>query len=369
MQIKEDMTSLHTKYRPHTLADLIGHEKAVTTMRGMIDSGKIPSAILITGPTSVGKTTLARAFACDLNNDPNFLSTPDYTEINVGDNRGIDDIRELQNLAHYVPMSGKKRVIVLDEVQALVGPALQCALKAIEEPSQSTLWILCSMEPEKFTTGAHRALANRCTQFNLEAPSPKDLYRQAVRICKGEGMDYMFVEDKSLLKAVVYGCNREMRTLAQILQSCQGYYEGLDEKPETLSIEDLQNVLQGADLANEDVASKYLLAIYSGKFTDAVKAVLDVDDGVAFVNTIMRLNNYLLYTMCLAGARHHKVWPTSQAKKLYAEVKKLKRDIGYFAFTNLKLVELKSKLMSFQVDPESLLTATAYDIISELFEG
>ena len=86
-------TALHTKYRPTTLSKLIGHEEAVTRMKGIIATGNVPSAILITGPSGVGKTTLARAFAADLNGGAESLSSNDYIEVNVADNRSIDDIR------------------------------------------------------------------------------------------------------------------------------------------------------------------------------------------------------------------------------------------------------------------------------------
>ena len=113
--------ALHTKYRPTTLSKLIGHEEAVTRMQGIINSGKVPSAILITGPTSVGKTTLARAFASDLSGlGEKFLSTADYKEVNFSDTRGIDDIRALINLTQYMPQFSKYRVIVGDEAQGLL---------------------------------------------------------------------------------------------------------------------------------------------------------------------------------------------------------------------------------------------------------
>ena len=57
--------SFHQKYRPATLDKIIGHSKAVDAMKGWIASGEYPSAILFVGPTSVGKTTLARLLCAD----------------------------------------------------------------------------------------------------------------------------------------------------------------------------------------------------------------------------------------------------------------------------------------------------------------
>ena len=61
---------LHSKYRPRTLDEVIGHEAAVTRLRGQIKSGKLRSAYLFTGPSSVGKTTLARCLAAEINGKP-----------------------------------------------------------------------------------------------------------------------------------------------------------------------------------------------------------------------------------------------------------------------------------------------------------
>lgn len=44
-------------------ADIPGHEEAKERMRGMVASGKVPHAIMIEGPTGIGKLSLARAFA------------------------------------------------------------------------------------------------------------------------------------------------------------------------------------------------------------------------------------------------------------------------------------------------------------------
>ena len=75
-------TDFHSKYRPETLDRIIGHSAAVTRLKGMVASGNIPGAILFTGPSSVGKTTLARAFAAAVNGKPIEEQQQDFKEVN-----------------------------------------------------------------------------------------------------------------------------------------------------------------------------------------------------------------------------------------------------------------------------------------------
>ena len=119
----------HSKYRPRTLDDVIGHEAAVARLKGQIKSGKLRSAYLFTGPSSVGKTTLARCLAAEINGKPVEQQVGDYREINAGDQKSIDDMRELIRISKFKP-AGKKRVFMIDEAQALPD----------ETPTRSLCW-------------------------------------------------------------------------------------------------------------------------------------------------------------------------------------------------------------------------------------
>src|SRR5690606_3524739 len=129
---------------------------------------------------------LARCLAAEVNGIKDAEGHPDYIEKNGSSERSIDDARDWISIAKFKPRTNK-RFIVIDEAQGLLSnkQAAQAILKPLEEPAKDTIWILCSMDPAKFATGDGRAIANRCTQFNLEPHTPKELLKQAVRIAKG----------------------------------------------------------------------------------------------------------------------------------------------------------------------------------------
>lgn len=534
--------ALHTKYRPTTLSKLIGHEEAVTRMQGIINSGKVPSAILITGPTSVGKTTLARAFASDLSGlGEKFLSTADYKEVNFSDTRGIDDIRALINLTQYMPQFSKYRVIVGDEAQGLLStpasanciekgtyvatdkgikkveevyrnmstglksykffslnektgalelkpvtacrakksyteycfelpdscarvteehplgvlayrgggkrgtgftkpdgsipinyvPANKvsdqaclllslgyrettyhydysvgalretkaksgrlvydfevadnnnffvgsnhgiftlvhnCVLKSLEE-SKNTLWILCSMNPEKFkTTTIGKAIANRCVQFNLEPHTNKDLLKQALRICKGESMQYMIDDGYTLLKEVVKASNYEMRTLAQLIEACQQYYDGLKEKPEVFDSTNIASILKSVESNDDQLAVEFMINLFSLKFGACQLAILNCSDHVGFSAKLSYIAQFLVNYTALNGQKHHKVWMTQQNKRVLAATQKLKVTLGMLGEVATRLTECRSKIMGFGIGADALLSQFAYSTIRKLQE-
>ena len=360
---------LHLKYRPETLDTIIGHSEAVTRMKGIVRSGNVPSALLITGPTSVGKTTLARAFAADLSGmGKNFLRTPDYLELNFSEQRSIDDIRELQKICRFKPQMSKYRVIVADEAQGIISaPAAgNAALKLIEE-SQGTCWILCSMNPEKFTTTVlGKAIANRCVQFNLTPPTTKDMIRQAMRICKGEGMKYMLDPEHALLKTIIRASNCEMRTLAQLLEACQQYYNGLDEKPEVLPVESLSSVLSSVTSDEDKFAADLLLGLYGENLTTCQLQILNSNDAVGLANKISFINGYVLNSTILQGKKHPKVWFSAQNKRVVQALQKNGVTLGEIAEVQTRITECRAEMMQFGVGADSLLSAFCYRTIRKL---
>ena len=87
--------ALYRKYRSKSLEEIIGQEHITTTLSNALKAGNISHAYLFTGPRGVGKTSIARILAHEINQLPYEDETThlDIIEIDAASNRRIDEIR------------------------------------------------------------------------------------------------------------------------------------------------------------------------------------------------------------------------------------------------------------------------------------
>jgi len=359
----------HTRYRPETFERMIGHEQAVTRVKGIIAKGNWPSAMLMTGAPSAGKTTLARCIATAINGKSiaEQVRNGTYREIDGGSQRTIDDMRELIQNSRHKPMGGGKRIFVIDEAQSILTnkPAAQALLKPIEDSgTRDTIWILCSMDPGKFqTTTEGKAIAGRCTQFVLPPHTQSDLMKMAKRIVVGEEMTYM--KDSELLTKVVERAGT-MREIANQLQAISEYYEGLEKKPKKLDEEALMEVLTSIEGNDDAAVATILSSALVGKFTQAQLAILDIGDSFQAINKMVMAANFMLNMIVLNGKKHPKLIWAPVCRMAWEKTKGQKIPLGHYAGLLETTVQLKNESMDFTVDAGALISQKIYRYIKNV---
>jgi DNA polymerase III subunit gamma/tau len=342
----------HTKYRPRTLDKVIGQEKIVERLTGIVKSKKVPNALLFVGPSSAGKTTLARAFTAELFGVKDLSGSQDYHEINAADSRGIDDLRDLLKISKLKPRIAPRRVILVDECQQLTGPSAQLLLKPLEDPPPTTLFILCSMEPEKML----QAMKNRCSQFVLQVPEKAHIVKFIRRIAKGEDMRYV-TED--IAGTIAENSNGELRSAANLLEALSQSVAGSGSKKVTAK--DINEALATAESLDDQLAVRILTAVYANKFRTVQRDLLDVQDPFKLIGSLIRLNSFLMNSKVLKGDSHKSVWwsqvnkDVSKGVKEYGKIEESTLLTAYAIVQN-HLVDLRLKSGGFLL-PETVLTS------------
>ncbi len=276
--------SLAVLYRPINLDSLVGQEHVSVQLRGMLKTGKIPSAILIEGTTGGGKTTTARIIArylncekrtacgvCDSCRLINSKSHPDVQELNMGASGKVDDIRNLIRSSKSSPMF-KRRVIILDEAHALTGASANALLVPIEEPSAKTVWILCTTNPEKMLD----TLTNRCLRLTMKPIAPKTIVNQLAFIAKKEGVDLKNVDGgKQALKLITDFTNGSMREAISLLESVlYAVQGGANFSDKTV----LSRFLSTSSIDLDDLSVKIVAATFKEDLVGVIKFIKQAGD-------------------------------------------------------------------------------------------
>lgn len=168
---------LYRKYRPQSWEEVIGQEHVVRTLTNALKIGRVSHAYLFAGPRGTGKTTIARLLAKSLG-----CADLDLIEIDAASNRGIDEIRELRDGIKFVPIQGKYKVFIIDEVHQLTKEAFNALLKTLEEPPQHAVFILATTEIHKVP----ETIVSRVQSFPFRKLTVLEIIRKLEKIIEAE---------------------------------------------------------------------------------------------------------------------------------------------------------------------------------------
>ena len=198
--------SLYNKYRPAKLDELSGNKEIIKSVQNIFEKGDIPHAWLLSGEAGTGKTTLARIIST-------MLKSEDVSEYNIGDLRGIDNIRELSDKCAYKPFLGETSVYIMDEVAGLTKDSQVCLLKLLEDPPSHAYFILCTTDPDKLST----AIRSRCIKLQTMPLSMDDMEGLLESVSKKEGME-LSVTKKMMIVRMANGSSRTALSMLEAVR-------------------------------------------------------------------------------------------------------------------------------------------------------
>jgi DNA polymerase-3 subunit gamma/tau len=228
----------YLKYRPEKFADFIKPNPEIETIQNQIIKGNTGHAYILSGSRGIGKTSTARLIAkalncTDFNGDvcgkcENCLSIKnggfvDVIEIDGASNRGIDEARSLRESLKFSPLRGSKKVYIIDEVHMLTTEAFNSLLKALEEPPEYVVFILCTTESHKIP----ETIKSRCQLFILKRPTNEQIVQKLRKIVSSEKIE---ISDSRLLDIAVAsnGGFRDAETMLTQLQNNPDFISNFD---------------------------------------------------------------------------------------------------------------------------------------------
>ena len=205
-----DNTIWLEKYRPQTLADVIGNEQILIRLMVLCQEKNIPNMIL-SGPPGCGKTSAVLALAHDVLQE-NFKNAT--IELNASDERGIDVVREkikqfAEKKVRLEP--GHHKVIILDEADSLTEAAQQALRMIISDYSESTRFVFSCNDSTKLI----EPLQSRCALLKFLRLSEESVIRTLTMIAKKEGYAY----DKTGIEYLALIADGDMRNGINNLQA------------------------------------------------------------------------------------------------------------------------------------------------------
>lgn len=180
--------------------DLVGQRRVIEALRSAAGGHGMSHAWLFTGPPGSGRSNAAVAFAaalqCELGPGPDAgcgachqchtVLAGSHADVSVIRTQklsiGVDEVRDLVRRSALAPVGRRWQVLVVEDADRLTDQACNALLKAIEEPTERTVWMLCAPTVEDVLP----TIRSRCRLVTLSTPTSEDV---AAFLVRSDGVD------------------------------------------------------------------------------------------------------------------------------------------------------------------------------------
>lgn len=273
-------TAWTIKHKPKSTTEIVGNKSAIKVLRDWLHSWEKGAprkrAAFLYGPPGIGKTVTIEALAHELQME--------LVEKNASDYRTEDAINRFAGLAsQYGSLFGGKRIVLLDELDGLMGNADKGGVKAITNVVKTARCPIVLIANNAYNP-RFRTLRSYCLLIEFKKPPAKTVLKHLQRINEREGIQ----SDENVLKFLAQRAEGDVR-------SAVNDFQALAQGKKQLEYDDV-SWLAYRD-RHESIFNVIKLIIYGRTSLGAKKAVnmADVDIDMLFEwvyeNAPAHLNN------------------------------------------------------------------------------